>query len=96
MEVSTGEGGGLEGQTGQEHVLDQGRCRYEILQLEIEYPLQSLDAERPELGQLAEQPAKVVRFALRLRVVRDVIAQAADDLHLQLLDLFRLPETVAF
>jgi hypothetical protein len=69
---------GLERQAGDEHVLDEGRSRNQILELQVEDPLQALDAERSQLGQLAQQPAEVVRLALRLRVVGDVIAQAVN------------------
>lgn len=64
----------LERQTRHKHVLDERRCRHQILQLQIEDALQSLHAERPELGQLAQQPAEVVRLPLGVRIVGDVIA----------------------
>lgn len=69
---------GLERQAGDEHVLDERRSRNEVLELQVEDPLQALNAERSQLGQLAQQPAEVVRLALRFRVVGDVIPQAVN------------------
>lgn len=86
---------GLEGQARHEHVLDERRRGHKVLQLEVEDALQALHAQGPELGQLAQQPRQVVVLLLGLRVVRHVVLERADDLHLQLLHLVGLLEAVA-
>jgi hypothetical protein len=64
----------LKGQAGYEHVLDERRRRHQLLQLQVEDALQTLNAERTQLGQLAQQPAEVVVLALGLGVVGHVVA----------------------
>lgn len=86
----------LEGQAGREDVLDQRGCGNKVLQPEVEDALQSLDAKRPQFGQLCEDATEVVSLLLCFVVVGDVIAKGSDDLHLHLLHPLRLFEAVAF
>lgn len=87
--------GGSEGQAGREYILDQRRCRDQIFEFEVEDPLDPLHRECPQLGELREDAAEVVSLLLGLLVVRDVVAQGRDDLHLQLLDSVGFFEAVA-
>ena len=63
-----------------EHSLYQGRCRHQVLELEIEDSLESLDAQRSQLRKFVEDPAEVVRLPLSVRVVRHVITKRVDNL----------------
>lgn len=45
---------GLEGQTADKHRLDQGWRRHQVLQLEVEDPLEALDRETPQLRYLPQ------------------------------------------
>lgn len=86
-----------ERQAGDEHVLDERRRGHQVLELQVEYPLQPLHAQRTQLRQFGQQPGEVVRLALRVRrAVRDVLPQRVDDLHLDLFRLLGLPEPVPF
>lgn len=85
----------LEGQAGREDVLDQRRRGHEVLQPEVEYALQSLDAERPQFGQLGEDATEIVALLLRFVVVGDVVAEGSNDLHLNLLHTLGFLEAVA-
>lgn len=80
-------GGGyqrLEWQAGAEHVLDEGRRRDEVFELEIEDALEPLHGQRAQLGQCPQHAAEVRRPAAA-RAVGHVCTKASDDLHLQLL-----------
>lgn len=85
----------LEGQARDEHLLDERRRRHQVLQLQVEDALQALHAQGAQLRQLAQQPAEVVGLALGLRVVGHVVAERGDYLHLELLHLVGLLQTVA-
>lgn len=45
---------GLEGQTADEHRLDQGWRRHQVLQLEVEDPLEALDRKTSQLRYLPQ------------------------------------------
>lgn len=53
-----------------------------------------MHAERSEFRQLAQEPREVMRLALGVGVVSDMVSQWADDLHLYVLDLVRLLQAV--
>lgn len=86
---------GSEGETGDKHVLYELGGRDQVLQFKVEDPLKALHGKRTELWQLAQDPREVVRLLLRLSVVRHVISEGADDLHLQLLHLLGVLEAMS-
>ena len=86
----------LEGQTCHKHILNKYRRWHQVLQFQIENPLQSLHAQGTKFGQFAQQTTKVMRFLLCISIVGDVIAKTANDLHLKLLHLFGFSQAVTF
>lgn len=80
----------LERQAGNEHVFNERRSRNQVFKLQVEDPLKTLNAERSQLGQFAEQTTKVMRLALCFGVVCDMIAQAINYFELKLFHFFRL------
>ena len=79
-----------------EHLLYERRRGDEILQLEVEDPLQSLDGERPEGGQPVQDAREVLRLLLGLGVVRHVVLQGVDHLVLEVFHALRVGQAVAF
>lgn len=47
-------------QAGDEHVLDQRWGGHQVLQLQVEYPLEPLHAQRTQFRELGQQPREVV------------------------------------
>ena len=87
----------LEGDTGGKHLLDEWRRRNEILQLEVEDPLEPLDAERPQGRESVQDPGEILlALLLRVRIVGHVIFERADDAALKTFDLLWFLETVTF
>ena len=82
-----------EGQSVHEDLIHDGRRRHQVLQLQVEDALQSLRAQRAQLGQFAQQFGQAARPARLPR--RHVVLQAAHDAVLQLLNALRFLQPVA-
>ena len=83
-----------EGDAGGEHSLYERRGGHEVLQLEIEDPLESLHTQRPQLGQFVQDPTEVVRLSLGVRVVGHMVSQRIYYFRLQIFHRCGVGETV--
>ena len=81
---------------GGEHLLYERGRRHEVLQLQVEDPLEPHDAERSEGGQSVQNPGEVLLLLLGVRVVGHVILERVDHLVLEILNPFRISQAVAF
>lgn len=63
-----------------EHLFDQGRSRDQVLELEVEDPLQTLNTERPEGRKSIQNSWEILlTLFLGLRVVGDVVLEGTDN-----------------
>ena len=80
-----------------EHLLDQGRRRDQVLQLEVEDPLETLNTERPQGRKSIQNSGEILLpLFLGLRVVGDVVLERADDSTLEPFNLLWFFQTVTF
>lgn len=81
-----------------EYFVHDGRRRHQVLQLQVEDALQALYAERPQLGQLAQQTREGAGLALaglRRAGATHVLPEASQQPGLELLHALGLLKTVA-